>query len=54
MNKILNPLPFLENELTNVPQIFSLALDGSSSNPKKTHSFNLECWLLVCAPLETN
>lgn len=47
-------LPFLENASTNVPQIFSLGLNGNSSNPKKTHSFNLECWLLECVLLESN
>lgn len=42
-------LPFLENALTSIPQLFFLGLGRKSLNPKKTHSFNLECWLLrVC------
>lgn len=46
MKKKTLPLSFLENALTNVSQIFFLGLGGNSPNPEKTHSFNLECWLL--------
>lgn len=54
MKKNTYPLPFLENALTNVPQIFFLGLGGKSSNPNKTDSFNLERWLLEYALLESN